>query len=223
MGGTTVCTRRRAAPGAHSGALVAAVVAAAAAAAAACHGDRGSPASPPAAASPSGADRAAPRNDLPGLANFAKVSDHLWRGEQPSREGFATLKSLGVKTVVNLRTSRSDRADLAGLGLDLVELDVEPHDLDDHEVLAFLKVATDPARQPVFVHCKHGADRTGAMVAAYRMVAQGWAREDAVAELPRFGFHEVWVNIRRYVERVDAGELRRRLADAEPPAVVRVD
>ncbi len=166
---------------------------------------------------------ATPRNDLPGLKNFAKVSDTVWRGEQPTKAGFAHLKSMGVKTIVNLRTSYSDRDDLAGLGLDYVQLDVPPHGFEDHKVLAFLKLATDPDRHPLFVHCKHGADRTGAMVAVYRMLSQSWSRNDALSELPRFGFHRIWVNIRRYVERVDMTDIERRLAETKAPVVERIE
>ena len=63
-----------------------------------------------------------PRNDLPGLPNFAKVADGLYRGAQPSAEGFRTLTGMGVKTVVNLRWAHSDREMLAGTGLQYLHI-----------------------------------------------------------------------------------------------------
>jgi protein tyrosine phosphatase (PTP) superfamily phosphohydrolase (DUF442 family) len=168
-------------------------------------------------------DLATPTQVAPGLSNFAKVSDGLWRGAQPDARGFAELKKLGVRTVVNLRTSSSDREALAGLGLDYVELPIQPHQLEVDEVVSFLKVATDPARQPVFVHCKHGADRTGTMVAMYRIVEQGWPRERAMAELDRFGFHEIWAHLRDFLAGVDVAVIRQKVRAAPPPAVQRVD
>jgi protein tyrosine/serine phosphatase len=166
---------------------------------------------------------ASPRGDLPGLSNFAKISDGLWRGAQPDARGFAELKRMGVKTVVNLRTSSSDREALAGLGLDYLELPIEPQDLEVDEVVTFLKVATDPGRQPVFVHCKHGADRTGTVVAMYRIVEQGWPREKALSELDRFGFHEIWANLRIFIHGVDLADVRQKVQAARPPAVERVE
>ena len=39
---------------------------------------------------------AKPSSDLPGLKNFAKVSDILYRGQQPTAEGMAELKKMGI-------------------------------------------------------------------------------------------------------------------------------
>lgn len=159
--------------------------------------------------------------ELSGVGNFAKVDDGLFRGEQPDSEGFATLEDLGVKTVINLRNKSTDRALIAGTELDLIELPVNPGNLEEAQVLTFMKIATDPRRRPVFVHCRHGADRTGTMVAVYRMVAQEWPREEALAELSRFGFHRVWVNLKRYVRRVDPASIRSRYPSAKVPPVFR--
>lgn len=63
-----------------------------------------------------------PRQDLPGLTNYAKVSEALHRGAQPTAEGFAELKKMGIKTVVNLRSFHSDRGKLQGTGLQYVHI-----------------------------------------------------------------------------------------------------
>jgi tyrosine-protein phosphatase SIW14 len=169
---------------------------------------------------PSTDSRLASPRALPGVGNFAKVDDGLFRGEQPTAEGFATLEDLGVKTIINLRNKSSDRELLTGRKVDLVEIPVRPHDLDEAQVLAFMKVATDPRRRPAFVHCHHGADRTGAMVAVYRMVVQDWPRQDALAELPRFGFHRVWVNLKQYVRRFDPSAIKASYPSAKAPPVI---
>lgn len=70
------------------------------------------------------------------------------------------------------------------------------------------------AERPILVHCWHGADRTGAVVALYRMVVQGWSRERAIGEMlrPEFGHHAgTFPNVRRYLETVDVEGMRRRL------------
>ena len=43
----------------------------------------------------------------------------------------------------------------------------------------------DPAKRPVFVHCKHGADRTGTMVAFYRILFEGWSKDEAIREMKK--------------------------------------
>ena len=130
------------------------------------------------------------------------------------------LEKMGIKTVINLRLTHSDTDEIAGTGLDQVHIRVEAWDADEDEVVRFLEVATDPARRPVFVHCRHGADRTGMMCAIYRMVVCGWDREDAILEMTRgdFGYHRIWKDIVRYLERVDVERLRRKAGVSEQPA-----
>ena len=165
---------------------------------------------------------AVPTNDLPGLPNFARVSDDLYRGAQPTAEGFAELKKMGVKTIVNLRSVQSDRELLEGLGLGYVHISFKPWHPEEEDILAFLKVVADTGNRPVFVHCQHGADRTGTMVAIYRVAFEGWEMREAMEELPNFGFHSIWDDLKEYLLGLDP----KKLADAAksfespPPAVV---
>jgi protein tyrosine phosphatase (PTP) superfamily phosphohydrolase (DUF442 family) len=103
---------------------------------------------------------ARPVEGKPGLSNFYQVSDTLYRGVQPEKEGFAELKKMGIKTVVNLRTFNSDRDQCKEAGLDYVKISMQVWEGEDDEIVDFLKIVSDPNRQPVFVHCQHGADRT---------------------------------------------------------------
>jgi protein tyrosine/serine phosphatase len=157
-----------------------------------------------------------PRNDIPGLKNYAKVSDALHRGQQPTAEGFAELKKMGIKTVVNLRSFNSDRSELEGLGLQYVHIYCKAWHPEDEDVVKFLQVVSDPKNQPVFVHCQHGADRTGMMVASYRIVEQGWSVEDAAKELGHFGFHTVWTDIATYLKDFNRARLTKLMGDAKP-------
>lgn len=160
---------------------------------------------------------------LPGVRNFAKVSDALYRGEQPTAEGMRELKKLGIKTVVNLRELHGDRDELKGTGLQYVHIRCVAWHPEEEDVVKFLKVMSDPANQPVFVHCWQGSDRTGMMVLSYRVAEQGWTVEEALKELPNFGFHPVWKDIEKYVKSFDAPRVRKNVADAKAPKVERVD
>ncbi len=146
----------------------------------------------------------------PGLSNFFRVSDQLYRGAQPEDEGFAELQSLGVKTVVNLRTMHSDRDQCQEAELEYVHITVQAWEGEDEEVADFLKVVLDPENQPVFLHCHHGADRTGVMCAVYRIVVQGWTKEAAIREMTEggFGFHAIWKNLVDYVRDLDVAHIK---------------
>jgi protein tyrosine phosphatase (PTP) superfamily phosphohydrolase (DUF442 family) len=139
------------------------------------------------------------------------VTDTLYRGAQPDAEGFRQLEKLGVETVVNLRLLHPDSELVAGTRLLVVPIPAEAWEVDGDEVVEFLKVTTDPARVPVFVHCQHGADRTGTMVAAYRIVVQGWDKEEAIREMTEggFNFHRLFINLPRYLRGMDVAKIRR--------------
>jgi len=161
-----------------------------------------------------------PQNHLPGLGNFAPVSEALYRGSQPSREGFEQLKTMGVKTIVNLRAYRGDAGKLKGLGFQYVHLRCRAWLPSGKKLAEFLKVVQDPTNRPVFVHCWHGSDRTGLAVASYRIMVQGWTLDDAVAELHTFGFHHrVFPQILRYLKRFDASQMQALIDGTEMPEV----
>jgi protein tyrosine/serine phosphatase len=65
-------------------------------------------------------------------------------------------------------------------------------------------IMSDPAMQPVYIHCRHGQDRTGIAVAAYRMKMQGWSLSEAQAEMQDFGFNNIWVNFKMFIKEYDA-------------------
>jgi len=152
--------------------------------------------------------------DLPGCPNLHEVAPGLYRGAQPSAAGFASLSGLGIRTVVNLRALHADGDEVAeaGVSLDVVHVPMVPWHPEDEDVVRFLRIATNPKRLPVFVHCQHGADRTGTLCAAYRVVVQGWSKEDAIEEMTRggFGFHPLWANLLAYVRRLDVEAIRKQ-------------
>jgi len=149
--------------------------------------------------------------ELPGVGNFHKINDNLYRGEQPTARGMRELRKLGIKTIVNLRSLHSDRDEIGDLDLDYVRIRFEPWNAERDEIAEFLAVATDPERQPVFFHCQHGADRTGTMAAVYRIAIEGWSKEDAIEEMKKggYGFHKIWVNLPRYIRWLDIDEIRK--------------
>ncbi len=136
----------------------------------------------------------AERLEIVGVPNAGKISDALVRGAQPSKQGFDKLKKLGVTTIVNLRSGGSgitwERKVTESLGLHFVSIPVRGWmPPSDEQVAQFLSLFHDAANQRVFVHCRFGDDRTGVMVATYRIAQQHWTAEQAAEEMYFFGFH----------------------------------
>lgn len=150
---------------------------------------------------------------LEGAPNLHKVTETLYRSAQPTAEGMKNLEKLGIRTVINLRAFHSDADEIAGTKLLNEELSVKTWHIEDEDVVRVLRIVKDPARGPYLIHCLHGADRTGTMVAMYRMVVQGWPREKVIDELQNggYGFHPIWTNIVTYLVKVDVARIRQEV------------
>jgi protein-tyrosine phosphatase len=129
------------------------------------------------------------RLDEKGVPNFGEVTPTLYRGGLASTTGIKALKQLGMDVIVD--THANDEAEektVEGLGMKYVAIPWHcpwPHD----EVFAnFLKVVHESKGRKIFVHCRLGDDRTGMMVAAYRMAEEGWTADEAMTEMKSFGF-----------------------------------
>jgi hypothetical protein len=155
----------------------------------------------------------------PGLPNLYRVNGSLYRSAQPSRAGFLYLESgpslaiadRPINTVVSLRVLNEDSSLVATSSkLRLEEISFKTWNPEDEDVVKFLRIATTPALLPVLVHCRHGSDRTGTMVAAYRIVVEGWTKAEAKDEMINggFGFHPVWQDLLRYIDALDVDAMR---------------
>lgn len=154
----------------------------------------------------------------PNLPNTYQISPILYRGGQPNEKGYRWLAKHGVKTVVSLRTTPPDEAMLQKLGLKSVNIPINPYLFTDDHAVKFLQIINDPENQPIFLHCRHGSDRTGTMVAIYRMAIENWPRSRAIKEMldPRFGFHSEFFTLPAYLEGVNIAAIKER-ADINTP------
>jgi tyrosine-protein phosphatase SIW14 len=143
-------------------------------------------------------------NNIP---NFQKVDDHVYRGGQSSSDGFKDLARLGIKTIVDLRQigehSQADEEKVVtGLGMRYISIPMKgmssPKDDQVAHVLALLNDATSG---PVFVHCRRGADRTGTVIAAYRIAHHRWENRKALDEARLYGMSFFQRAMQRYVMR----------------------
>ncbi|MEO0901905.1 MAG: dual specificity protein phosphatase family protein [Bacteroidota bacterium] len=121
------------------------------------------------------------------------LNDSVYRSEQPSKKGFKELEKLGIKTSITFRRNKDDSKKARETGLSLVHIPLKTAELNESDIVESLK-AIQNAEKPVLVHCWHGSDRTGAIMAAYRVVFENWSKEKAISELrrPELGYHEKW-------------------------------
>jgi len=122
-----------------------------------------------------------------GIHNFYKVDEHVYRGAQPTDEGFRYLAKLGVKTVIDLRGAgegrRNEESVVTAAGMKYINIPMTgltpPSEAEITKILGMLE---DGATGPIFVHCQRGADRTGAVIASYRIDHDGWENARALKE-----------------------------------------
>jgi tyrosine-protein phosphatase SIW14 len=128
------------------------------------------------------------------IRNFDMVTPWFHRGGQPGKEGIEALAALGVKTVVCLRWSpkliAAERAAVESVGMKFVSIPLNYWNTPTPKIIdEFFDLIHDAKNRPVFLHCLHGADRTGLMVAMYRITHEEWDFKRAYADMKAHGFH----------------------------------
>jgi tyrosine-protein phosphatase SIW14 len=140
----------------------------------------------------------------PELTRVREVSVGIYRGSQPEEMAdMVQLFGMGVRTVYTLVTDQDDidrEQEFARiLGMRLVSVPMSPLLTPDDETVNFLLAEIqDPRNQPVYLHCRHGKDRTGLIFGLYRVEVQGWTPERAFAEMREIGFSRWLVALERY-------------------------
>lgn len=147
-----------------------------------------------------------------GVPNLHKITDGLYRSAQPTAKGMENLKGMGIKTVLNLRSFHSDRDEIGDTDINQKRISMTAWSPEPDEAVRFLKIVTDPTNAPVLFHCQHGADRTGAMCAVYRVAIQGWTKESAIREMTQggYGFHTLWINLPKWITKLDIDDIKKK-------------
>jgi tyrosine-protein phosphatase SIW14 len=142
---------------------------------------------------------------LAGLPNFGRISQQLWRGGQPNPVGFEELKKMGIDIVVNLRNETDEIAREHTLvqrqGMQYVSIPWRgSNNPSIEQIVQFLELLRANPDKKVFVHCQRGAERTGVMVASYRISHDNWSGEQALSEMERFGFRGIrFAHLKKFV------------------------
>lgn len=136
---------------------------------------------------------------------FYRVDDNVYRGKQPTKEDIRKLSAMGVKIVLDLRERFErklwERGVVESAGMQYMRIGL-PGTLEptDHAIDKILAVLEDPSQGPVFIHCRRGADRTGLVIACYRITHDHWTNAQALKEAHEQGLSPFEILMRRYIE-----------------------
>jgi protein tyrosine phosphatase (PTP) superfamily phosphohydrolase (DUF442 family) len=104
--------------------------------------------------------------DLPGLHNVIHVSDRLYSGGSPEGDiGFASLKKLGIKTILSVDGARPDLMRAKKFNLRYVHLPIGYDGVSQEQALKLAKAVRD-LPGPLYIHCHHGKHRSPGAAAA---------------------------------------------------------
>jgi protein tyrosine/serine phosphatase len=157
-------------------------------------------------------DRGLPRQQ--GILNFGKIDERLYRGAEPDSAALANLQQLGIKTIIDLRMPKKvwkaegSEARTHGILYTNLPLHGLSRPTDEQVRTALTLIETLPG--PVFIHCQHGCDRTGTIVACYRIKHDRWSHETALQEAARYGMSWLERGMKNFV--IDFSKASARLA-----------
>lgn len=124
--------------------------------------------------------------EVAGVSNFHQVNDRIYRGAQPTRDGFESLAKMGVKTVIDLRSEgnrAAEKGQVEAVGMHYIAVPMSNFGAPtDAQIARVMAVLDDKTAGPVFIHCRRGADRTGTIVACYRISKDRWPNGKALDE-----------------------------------------
>lgn len=163
----------------------------------------------------------AQRPDHWGLAiakkhNFYQVNSWLYRSEQPSDLLLPYLQQQKIDIVINLRTRNEDLTLLKHQNIQLIHIQINTWDIQRQQIVKVMQILqkAQAAHQRVLIHCYHGSDRTGTMVAMSRILLENWSSDDAINEMKHggYGFHPIWMNIDGLFKTKNIDWMRQQLA-----------
>ncbi len=147
------------------------------------------------------------------LTNLYQVDQGLFRSEQPDDDAFIELHYFGIKSILNLREYHSDKREIKKLPLKKYHLKLDTGKVTEQDIIQALRIIQQ-AKKPILVHCWHGSDRTGAVIASYRIIFNQWTKQQAIDELINggYGYHaKVYPNIIKLIQQLNIEKIKKAL------------
>ncbi|MBU0480681.1 MAG: tyrosine-protein phosphatase [Proteobacteria bacterium] len=147
------------------------------------------------------------------LENLHAVDEGVFRSEQPGEEDISDLLALGIREVLNLREYHSDTDDLADENFLLHRIKINTGNITEEQIIEALRIIKN-RKGPILIHCWHGSDRTGVMIAAYRIIFNNWSKSRALDEMTHggYGYHaKIYPGLVGLIENLDQDRIRKLL------------
>lgn len=134
-----------------------------------------------------------------------RVDDDVYRGRQPTREDIAILAKSGIRTVLDLRGVLDhkgwEQQAVEAAGMRYIRIGMSGFLAPtDHKIDKILALLDNPTLGPIFLHCRRGADRSGVVIACYRITHDHWTSAQAMEEARQQGFSRFEVLMERYIK-----------------------
>jgi protein tyrosine/serine phosphatase len=141
---------------------------------------------------------------IAGIPRFGQVNPYLYRGGQPTETALEALAQLGIVTVLDLRAEgvrgMAEERTTKALGMHYISIPMRGLRAPSKEQIdRAMSVLQDTKNWPVFVHCHHGVDRTGTVIACYRIQFESWPNERAKKEAEGYGMHMVERGMKNFI------------------------
>ncbi len=137
------------------------------------------------------------------VRNFDKVNDHIYRGGAPSAVGVQELGAMGVKTIIDLREAGEgtevEKKEVEKLKLKYINVPLGEFGAPTNAQMELLLGLLQGSSGALFVHCRRGKDRTGTVVACYRIQHDGWNNKRALEEAKEHGMSSFERAMRAYI------------------------
>jgi tyrosine-protein phosphatase SIW14 len=165
-------------------------------------------------------------SNVSGIKNFDQVDTHVYRGAQPSNAAFAYLAKIGVKTVIDLREagsrSQAEQRAVTANGMQYINVPMGGFTPPtEAEITKILGILEDHTTGPVFVHCMHGKDRTGVVIAAYHIDHDKWDNMRALKDAKAHNMSMFQIPRQNYIRSFKArGTQAQTVPAVATPAVV---
>ncbi len=138
------------------------------------------------------------------VRNFAVVNDHILRGGEPTAEGLNELHAAGVNLILDLRepsaATEFEKQQAGKLGMDYRNLPLREFSAPTAaQIKTLLDLIDQNNSQKIFVHCRRGKDRTGTVIACYRIQHDGWTNQRALEEAHMLGMSSLEYGMRSFI------------------------
>jgi protein tyrosine/serine phosphatase len=138
------------------------------------------------------------------VRNFGQVNENLFRGAMPTDQALQELKALGVTLVIDLREEsrarQQEKQKVEQLGIRYAHFPMRtlaaPPKAEIEQVLSLILRETSAK---VYVHCLRGKDRTGTVIACYRIQHDGWDNQRALAEAKGYGMSRLEIAMQSFI------------------------